>query len=89
MALPTPSLYQWRTQTLTAKNPAGVDAAYYVPQYSTDSGTTWATLFNLPFQSQVEATQAIAKLVEDEALFASNVAKGLFVLPTMGVTAYP
>ncbi len=87
MALPTPTIYTYRIrQVARSVTPL---LAYYIPEFSTDSGTSWKILFPEPYQSILESQQAIAFVVENEASFSSNYLAGKSLVPTISTIAYP
>lgn len=94
MAYPSPTLYTYRVREVQAVNKATGENGYFEAQFSTDSGTTWAPALQTPFTSLVEAYQAIAALVNNEAQFQNaylnpnkfNVAA---VVPTVVLYTYP
>lgn len=93
MANPTPAFYLFRVQQIkpssgNASLPSPNEIGDYIPQYSADSNVTWNNCFARPFQSLVEATQAIVKLVNNEQSFRDKITAGQLV-PVVTYVAYP
>ncbi len=98
MAYPSPSLYLYRVAVvapavgtgavLTSFSDTATNLGYFVPQVSLDSGTTYKPIFTIPFQSLIDAKQAISVLVNHESNFASAVVNS-GKLPVVTYAAYP
>lgn len=81
-------IYSYRIKNVVPYNSKVTDATgYFVAEFSKDSGTTWAPVFSHPFQSLVEAKQALGKIVANETNFQKKVLAGKFV-PSVTLTSY-
>ena len=94
MAYPTPTIYTYRVREVKASQPASGPNAYYIAEFSTNSGTTWLPLNDLPFGSKVEANQYIANVVNNEAKFQKQFLQAKKfanpkTVPTQTIYAYP
>lgn len=94
MSYPSPSIYTYRVVGVFSPQPANGQNAYFIAEFSTNSGTTWLPLVQTPFTSETEAFQAIGKIVANEAKFQKQYLQASKfnnpkVVPTRTVFAYP
>lgn len=95
MAYPTPTIYTYRVQeTKQTGGAANGSNAYYRPEFSTNSGTSWTPVSPVPYQSLQEAFQKIGKIVNNEAQFQKQFLQvkkfeNPKIVPVVTIYAYP
>jgi hypothetical protein len=94
MAYPTPTIYDYRVIEVAPVASGSTFAASFRTEFSTDSGSTWIALHALPFESLVEAYQAIGILVGSESRFQAQYEHpyalgNMPIVPTQTTHAYP
>lgn len=94
MAYPTPTIYTYRVAKVNPVRRANGDNAYYVAQFSQDSGTTYGPIHGIPYGSLQEAFQAIGFIVSNESQFRNSILypnkfNRVPVIPTVTYLSYP
>lgn len=86
MAFPSPTIYYYRVRRFALPT-QNLELGYFLPEYSSDGGVTFKPFHIIPFDSLLEAKQAIQNVVLSEAQFQQQVINNQIIVGT--TYAYP